>query len=209
MAEKYIISVQNVTRPQAPVILPTVDVRDLLRREFAYNNIEIIEADEVEDKSALGTAIFMPLEFDPVTYTDHNGGKVSLKGMKIPCAICEFTLQKNIVKTAIASSRFKGTVKEHVGMGDWQVDIKGFLFSNDDKYPEDQVKLLKQYLQCPKEIGVSHRIFTMLDIYYVVIEQASLPNKQGFQNMQPFTISALSDEAVELKLNSRQAAKQS
>lgn len=189
-----------------PVYLPTIEqlgnAKQALLRENNYDNVKVIEANEVTDKSkATGHAIFMPLQFDPVSYEDGNGNTVSLNGLYIPCAICEFTMTKNIVKTTIASKKFRGTVKEFVGEGDWQVSIKGMLVGEGMAYPEDDFKKLKQYLSCPKEFGVTHDICTMLGIYYIVIETPSITNKQGFENMQPFSISAVSDEAAEGQLS--------
>jgi hypothetical protein len=187
---------------KTPIVIPTIDVVNALRKEYGYGNVKVLEANEVTDKSkATGHPIFMPLQLDPVTYTDTDGGTVSLPGLYIPCAILEFTLAKNIVKTQVASARFRGTVKEHVSIGDWQVSIKGILIGNDALYPEKEVETLYQYFKCPVAVPVTHEICTILNIYYLVFEEPAFSNKQGFENLQPFSISAVSDDAPVINLN--------
>ncbi|HLP51237.1 MAG TPA: DUF6046 domain-containing protein [Chitinophagales bacterium] len=185
---------------QKPMFLPTADMQKALRNEFGYGNLKVLQASEVQDKvTATGNPVFMPVEFGAIQYEDESGGTVDLTGLYIPCAIVEFTMNKHIVTTQLASSKFKGDVNELVGLGNWDVEIKGMLVG-DGKYPKEDLQKLYYYFKCPRAISITHEICEKLEIYDIVLAKPALQNKQGFQHLQPFTISCISDEPVELTL---------
>ena len=187
---------------QTPIILPSADTQKLLQTENGYGNMKVVSAKDVTDKSkATGHKIFMPLRFDKVTYTDENGSEVNLDGLYVPCAILEFIPSKVIKKTTMASQKRSGTAKEHIGFGDVMIDVKGMLIGDGMLYPEEDLKQLWKYWRCNKAVGILHDICTILGVHEVVIEDMKLTNKQGFQNVQPFSMTLSSDKPVALELN--------
>lgn len=192
----------NITNPKLPAQVVNhvlrLEDQNKLRKEFGYNLVNIIPASEVRERSsATGNPIFMPLYFEPVIYIGPNEVEIELKGMFIPCAIVEFTMNKRIVTTSLTSSKFQGDINEQEGIGNWDIDIKGMLIG-DNRYPEDLVKNWLSYMKCPQAVGINHELFRILDIYNVVFTKPALQNKQGFEHIQPFTVSCISDTPVEL-----------
>lgn len=200
---KYVIDIRNNVISKLPYAVPA-DTRQALKQEFGYNNVRVYEASEVTDKTAEGKAIFMPLQFEQLSYTDDVGAKVDMKRLYLPCVIVEPTLVKNVVKTTIRGAKLRGTVKEQTSLGDYSISIKGMLIGTDGKYPFDLVNRLKLYAESPKAIAVSHDLLTKLGVYSIVIEQMELPNKQGFENVQPFTLTCSSDIDIKLVFKNEQ-----
>jgi hypothetical protein len=112
-------------------------------------------------------------------------------------AIVEVSNTKNIVTTAIQGR--DGTVKEFISNGDFSVSIKGIFAYKGLDWPRDNILLFKQYMELGQSLEVTHDVLNSLGIYEVVITDWSL-NETSFVNAKPFVISALSDEAVELKI---------
>jgi hypothetical protein len=176
-----------------------VDTKQAIKEEFGYHHVNVIDSDKVEGKTSEGKPIFMELTFQKT-------GDMK-KDLDIACAIVEVNLAKTIVKTELAGGRKKGTVKEQIGFTDYSVSIKGMIISSDGSYPHDEVLELKAMAEATTMIGINHKLLLYMGITNIVIESIDFPNKQGFQNVQPFSISAISDEAYELKYINEQDAK--
>ena len=52
----------------------------------------------------------------------------------------------------------------------------------------------------PKDLQVESEILEWLGIYRMVVESWSLPVLEGYPNVQPFTITAISDQPIELRI---------
>lgn len=109
------------------------------------------------------------------------------------------SMAKNIVKTAINGR--KGTVKEWVSDGDYSVAITGALYGRSNKYPKQEVDALLEVLQSNVSIKCQSDFLDLFGIYQMVIESFSMPQSQGQLNVQPFEISAISDQPIELLIN--------
>lgn len=204
---KFNINLQrNIAPPPPRMFFDKEEMQKAAREEFGYKNLNILQDTDVLDSEIIDKSaetlnpIFMPLRFDETEYTGENGQTVKLDKLMIPCAIVEFTMNKHIVTTQLASSKFKGDINELVGIGNWDVSIKGILAGKEGKYPSEEVQKLYRFFKCPVAIKVQHKIFELLEIHAIVMVQPALQNKQGFQNLQPFSISCISDEPVELVL---------
>ncbi|MBD3748936.1 MAG: hypothetical protein IE931_05525 [Sphingobacteriales bacterium] len=115
--------------------------------------------------------------------------------------LLDVSAAKNIVKTPLKGK--DGTVKEYINIDDYQITIRGILINyNSDEYPEDLVNSLHQLFKVNQEMQVTTALLNLLDIHNIVITDLKLPEVEGYSNIQPYVISALSDEPVELKIQS-------
>ncbi|RZK31037.1 MAG: hypothetical protein EOO63_05170 [Hymenobacter sp.] len=118
--------------------------------------------------------------------------------------IVEIARHKNIVSTDIQGRN--GTVKEYISDGDYAVTIKGILASDPTKgavarrYPEQEVKALRDIIDLRESIPVTGRLFKLFGIHNLVIHDHAWPALPGFTNLQAFELRCLSDEPIELIL---------
>ena len=112
----------------------------------------------------------------------------------------QVTLQGSnvITKKQVSKGAVRGTVKERWSQGDYQVNIAGILIGTDGKYPEDDVKRLRAFLEVGK-ILVKSPLLELFSINQIVVESWSIPFTAGQAN-QAYTISALSDDIYKLLL---------
>lgn len=180
-----------------------------LKRTFYSVALNSDEEDENAENitSYLGTPVFSNLEFIPGEYTDKNGDKIPygeiLKNsdsdtFKIDTVLFDVSLEKQIVKTNIQG--VSGTVKEYISKGDYQLKVRGALVDpNGRRYPEEQARQLKEYLEVETSIGIASRYLNdIFDVTEIVVENYSFPQVEGFQNTQFFEFSAISDDPIEL-----------
>jgi hypothetical protein len=170
----------------------------------------IFDPETQSELSVFGTPIFMPLTFKEFTYYDHDRRKdVVVKELFIPCVIVEVSIQKDIVKTIVQGQKRRGTFKEQINTGDYVVSIKGILSNDDAKYPLDKADHLDSIIKASVSLEIEHTILNSLGINNLVIESGTpIANQQGKQNIQPFSLSCVSDLAIELKLKNEQSPKQ-
>lgn len=147
--------------------------------------------------STLGTPVLVDLTFHGETYIDETGNTFSFDDFIMVTVLITLSQTKNIVKTAIQGR--KGTVKEYIGMGDYGVNIAGILTSTNGVYPRNDVQILKTILCAPIAITVTSWYLQMFDINSIVIDSYDIGQDEGGYSRQPFSISASSDEQVNLR----------
>lgn len=145
------------------------------------------------NSSTFGTPVFGELEM----YKNEDGIK---KGVYLDCVLYEISQSKNIVKTAIQGRN--GTIKEYIGDGDYQINIKGVLASdNPQEYPENSVIQLLNILKFAGALEVkSYLLNEIFSINNIVVEGFKMDRTAGFMNIQTFEINSVSDAPVELRL---------
>lgn len=112
-------------------------------------------------------------------------------------AIVSFGQPKNVVKTPVAGR--DGTFKEFIADGDFEINIKGAIAFNGQQWPKDEVLKLRQYLKLKKAIGVIHERLNAFGIYEMVITDYKI-NESPFFNLQPYEITAVSEEPFEMMI---------
>jgi hypothetical protein len=112
----------------------------------------------------------------------------------------QITLQGTnvITKKQVSKGAVRGTVKERWSQGDYQVNVSGILIGSDGRYPEEDVKRLRSYLEAGKVL-VKSPLLELFSINQVVVESWSIPFTSGQAN-QAYTIDALSDDIYKLLL---------
>jgi hypothetical protein len=97
----------------------------------------------------------------------------------------------------------EGSVKEFISQDDSVITIRGFLINNDSQdYPEQLLSDWWKMANCRKSIGITSRVFNLLDIHNIVILDARLIAVEGYMNMQPFEMDCLSNYPRELVIKS-------
>jgi hypothetical protein len=206
---------KKVTRGKRATISPEIVLRGFgmqaLRSKYYGKAINAENPDENAPDlvSYLGTPIFSNLQFKPGEYTDKKGNIVKYGNIANPdqiegdvfeinTVLIDVTQQKQIIKTNIQG--VAGTVKEYISKGDYQLTIRGALVDqNGQRYPEEQVQQLKEYLEVETALEVASRFLDdIFDIQNIVIESFAFPQLEGTQNVQLFEVSAVSDDPIEL-----------
>lgn len=178
---------------------------------LGYDNIKVVDEDDVAEYSAYGTPIFMPINLGDSSKSNKliqwNGGAVNQ--MKLLCCVVDISQTRNIVKTEIQGR--DGTVKEFIANGDYHVTIKGILSNDvyspsrtitqkaDKKYPIEAVAHLNDICKAPTAIPIENRVLYELGIYDIVIESFSLPSTAGRTNIQAFELNCVSDRTFLLE----------
>ena len=139
-------------------------------------------------KSYLGTPVFSDLNFPG----PEEGDDVILETVLI-----DVSQRKNIVTTPVAGRN--GTVKEYISDGDYEVRIRGVLVTpGTSAYPYDQVRALHDRLRQPEALDIICDYLRFFDIYKLVVTEFNFPQNEGFQNVQAYEITCISDLPEEL-----------
>ena len=115
------------------------------------------------------------------------------------------SMQKEIVKTQLVGH--KGTIKEYVSDGDYQVSLSlGVVAMNDngellDQYPEEAISTLRKIFERPDALEVSSAFLDAFGINRIVVTGFSA-KQMTYANRQVVEITALSDEDYVIKSQS-------
>jgi len=120
--------------------------------------------------------------------------------LRLADAVAAVSRERRIVSTALVGR--DGTVKEYINEGDWAVNlvvglqaIEGGRIS--DEYPGDELRELKKYLDEKAALRVHSEFLDIFGITRLVVKSYSATQTTE-QNYQAVSISAVSDEAVEI-----------
>lgn len=155
-----------------------------------------INADRALYMSELGTPVIADVTFQGGTYTDNNGAAQTFNDIRLECVLMNVSQAKRIVKTEIDGS--DGTVKEYIGLDDYQVVINGILTAPNGQHPTQKIADLSDMLKAPIGLSVVSRYLQNLGIFQLVVESWAMDQEPGGYSKQGFTINAISDKPVEL-----------
>ena len=175
-----------------------INVNDFLKpsqRSFGEVNFNDTESkDFIIDKTGgeFNLRVFAPMVFEPLVKKG-----INLPSLRIDAVTVNLNRTKQINKENVLGR--DATIKEHISGGDFSISIEGLIASDDGvEYPKEKLFLLKQFLNAPYSLRVTHAILNRFGIYELVIDSYSIPSISGTRNIQKFTISATSEETVEL-----------
>ncbi len=159
-------------------------------KEFTDNHLNA----PIYDYLAFTGGTYFDLEDNEITY----GGGVEKQLIILP-ALLTASRSKNIVKTKVQGRT--SSVKEFMGSGDLMFTVTGKLVSATNKYPEQEVRILREILNAETEIDIESNFITLIteNDYDVVIESYSLPQRRGYRNTQDFAITMSIDRPLELR----------
>lgn len=149
-------------------------------------------------KSSLGTPVLADVTFKGRSYVNAAGKTVSFEDVRFETVLLNVSQPKNIVKTIIEGS--DGSIKEYIGLGDYQVTVNGIITGPNGHHPADEIRALKNMLDAPIPIEVVSRYLQNLDIYNLVVEDWAMQQDPGGYSYQAFTINCISDLPVEIQI---------
>lgn len=157
-----------------------------------FTGLQTLSKPQAKALSFLGTPIYEQITFQ----IPESAG--SFRAYTLPdWPLIDVSAAKNIIKTPLKGRN--GTVKEYINIDDYQVTIRGILINYDSEaYPEDLVNELHQLFVINAEMQVITPLLNLLDVHNLVITDLKLPEVEGYNNIQPYIIQAISDEPVEL-----------
>lgn len=163
------------------------------------------------DDLTLGVEYFMPVTFlYPNTTTEGDqvgaGGESAEGGLiswDLPFPLISITARKILIETHLTERR--GTVKELISTGDYDITIRGFLIAETNDYPENLVTTLRNLFEANAAVKIK---CPLTDIFLkrperngsddVVITRLNLPGLKGVKNVVPYELDLVSDEPFNL-----------
>lgn len=183
-----------------------------LIRTFNLQNVQVLKApvneyqisqvttQDIEYyKSKLGTPVLVDVYFPGGSYTDNDGNIQYFDEVRLETVLVTINQTKNIVKTPVQGRN--GTIKEYIAMGDYSVSINGIITGPNGHYPVEDVIPLKNILTAPIALKVVSWYLQLWDIDLIVIDDFDIAQEEGGYSYQPFTITASSDQDIDLRLN--------
>lgn len=146
----------------------------------------VAHAGDIDRSGLFGKNIQMPFAF----------GDLTLPGE--PLVSIDYS--KRIVKKARAGGRGKGTVKEIIGEGDFELRIRGIMINELGLFPVDQFLLFSNMIKANRTLPVTNLVCRILGIRWLLIERVRFPDMENVDAAQAFEIQAVSDEDFELTL---------
>lgn len=125
---------------------------------------------------------------------DFNGYKTGIaNNYSFPRCIISVGQKKNVITTKIMGK--DGTIKEFVGMDDFEVKLEVTIFGKNGQYPYEDVNNLTQYLIYKQPIPVTCDYLNQIfGINYLIIKDYDINMEAGSISQQHVTITALSDK---------------
>jgi len=154
-----------------------------------------------DQSDALGRGVFMPLT-------------LSVNGVNYNFPFCVMGLRnKKIMKETPMVER-GGTVIEEVGIGAWEISVKGFLIDPDNQFPDDQLKALMTLYKTGNYPTQSYSVqvrSVLTDLalnpnYNVVITDLDIPPKPKVIGVRDFAFTLVQDSILNLTVINLNAA---
>lgn len=174
------------------------------KETFDYKGISVLEDyHKTEKTSHFGTPIIGTITFKAGQYQSYNSNgsldTAPFENHTLPEAtLFSFRRAKNSTKTNLLGSN--GTVKEIFGFDDWVIEAKGIALDDSKSSAYDKIKLLEDWVNIAGSIAVSGKLMSRKKIDAIVIEDYKQETIQGSPGIIPFSMTMLSDEAIELIL---------
>lgn len=147
--------------------------------------------------SPLGTPVVADITFLGGTYTDDETGReITFPTLTLQTVLITASQPKRIIKTDIQGRN--GTVKEYIGMDDWQITIDGLLTGPNGIFPIEDMSDLRDIFKAPITIPIVSRYLQMLEIFSIVVQDYNFSQEPGGYSKQGFTLNCISDIPVEL-----------
>ncbi|RXK57571.1 hypothetical protein ESA94_20445 [Lacibacter luteus] len=145
-----------------------------------------------------GVEIMLPLRF-------YDGSELL---MYMPYAVISMNNSKTIVETSLPER--VGTVKEQWSIGDYEINIKGFLISENRLFPEEEISQLRELYEAQKAVTLDNALSNIFlsnknlepsEQRRVVIYRLNIDEVQGGrEHVRPFTMQLKSDTVFTLEL---------
>lgn len=192
--------------PENDKLNPALATVDLARKYFRPQIV--FDAPETQPKydseqAYLNKRVLVGIEFSEGSYFlegDQNK-RITYPRFRHPGVIIQVRRDKTYVQTKMAGSR--ASVIQDLGLNPYSIEIRGWLiYRNAYELPYEQMKALLGIYEAPNSVPVISdyldRVFGIKDIYMYNLEFGM---EEGVSNAVTFTLSAISDEPIELIIN--------
>lgn len=187
----------SVTVLAGTAILSNVPVKPTKAESFTIDNSPVSDAPLYTSK--LGTPVFADLEFLGGRYETNSPGIFKdFEAVKFDAVLITVNQAKKIIRTEIQGR--DGTVKEYIGMDDYEVNINGIITGANGVRPTSEVDALKKVMDAPIAIDVVSAYLQALGIDQIVVLSCAWEQDEGGYSYQTFSINAVSDVPQELRL---------
>lgn len=132
--------------------------------------------------------------------TQIDGQIISFREVELFAATITLSQAKQIVQTQIQGR--DGTVKEYVGLDDYDIKIEGTITGANGIAPTDDVLNLKRMLDAPITLDIICPFLNQKGIHNAVITGYSLPQMAGGVSYQTYSIDLISDYPYQLRIAS-------
>lgn len=150
-----------------------------------FNSIDVSQVSKA-DMFYMNVPVFSNL--------DISGFKV-----KFPLVLFNVSQKRNIVTTKIQGRN--GSIKEYIADEDFEITIKGTIPGENGVFPITAVTQLMGICKATQALKInSAYLNTIFGIYNIVVSSYSMDQAAGKISEFPFTITAVSDSPIELKL---------
>ena len=175
----------------------SVDVNRIQTEITAYQAAPLTGYDKI---GLFGLPVWDTVKIYTPTYTDDEGNTVPSTELDLEIALVEITNPRNIVKTMIAGRN--GTINEYMSDGDDQVVIRGCLVGKDANLPPlDLIAQFKEIKTAPVAVNVESNFINYMGIYYLVIDEPVIRQREGTRNVYDIELNCSSDTPFELEAN--------
>lgn len=209
------INTKTVPTQTNPIVIKSAPINNIIR---AYNmthgtTVKQSEQNPYEGKvesftkdvsklpaSPLGTPVMQNITFGSVTYTDFiTKQTITTKALTLINILLTVSQAKKIITTEIQGRN--GTVKEYIGMDDYEININGIIAGDNGIHPKEDINSLMSMLTARVTTPVTCEYLQNLGIHQIVIKDFTLQQDAGGVSYQNFSITALSDIPVNLILS--------
>ena len=184
--------------PNIPLTIQAFGI-SAVQTNIYKGRINVIAKDQstVLRKSKLGSAIFSELRFGDVYKPVDGGYELIEHTFPIDLALFSVNQTKNLVMTNVNGR--DGTIKEYIGLGDYQINVKGVINGANGVYPQADVDNLMKFLIYDQSIPISSPYLNdIFGVTEIVVKDYELPQTEGGQSFQKFEINLASEKPVEI-----------
>jgi hypothetical protein len=168
-------------------------------KEFTFGDAGEQDSSTKDGRGELGMPVYGEVTIEGGNYVDPDGNTVAFNSIEIDTVILIVNQTKNIVKTAISGRN--GTVKEYINDGDYEVQITGILSSGTNNVePVTEIDNLVAICKAQKSLKIANNYLDRIGITEIVIESYSFPQREGFRDNFFFSINAVSNKPIELRI---------
>lgn len=205
MADNPLLKLRQAFSIPESVTIVTAATINNLRKSATQPKREdfVIESgpspDEELYRSVLGTPVYADLQFLAGSYeTGVEGVTRSFESVTCVAVLITVFQAKKIIRTEIQGR--DGTVKEYIGMDDYELTINGIISGSNRVRPVTDITNLKNIVDAPIAIDVASAYLQALGIDKIVIASCEWGQQEGSYAYQTFAINAMSDVPQELRL---------
>lgn len=127
-----------------------------------------------------------------------DGPTLTFEDVSLETALVSIVKSKRIVRSEIAGK--DGDVIEHIGAAAHEITIVGTITSDFGIEPVAKVNALNAVIDAPLSIQVICPFLNSKGVHKIIITDSTLPQDPGGISYQTFTINAISEIPIELRV---------